>query len=148
MDCRKAVFSLKLISPSMDSVNRSLKPLFVAGLLVVTGQTTFAVAAGNTDSPRQKILMDEGWKFHLGDTPDAGGKFDYPEVKFLEKTHVDEAGLEPYKDLPDPAATNLGGDVSYVQAGFNDADWRGLDLPHDWAVELPFDSKADAMHGF
>jgi beta-galactosidase len=25
---------------------------------------------------------------------------------------------------------------------FDDRGWRVLDLPHDWAVELPFDSKA------
>jgi beta-galactosidase len=31
---------------------------------------------------------------------------------------------------------------------FNDASWRTVDLPHDWVVELPFDQKADASHGF
>src|SRR5438105_2927520 len=31
---------------------------------------------------------------------------------------------------------------------FSDAAWRKVDLPHDWAVELPFDPKADGAHGF
>ena len=31
---------------------------------------------------------------------------------------------------------------------FSDASWRRVDLPHDWAVELPFDQHADAGHGF
>ena len=30
---------------------------------------------------------------------------------------------------------------------FVDYDWRQLDLPHDWAVELPFDENADGWHG-
>jgi len=31
---------------------------------------------------------------------------------------------------------------------FSDASWRTVNLPHDWAVELPFDSTADSGHGF
>jgi beta-galactosidase len=30
---------------------------------------------------------------------------------------------------------------------FDDRTWRVVDLPHDWAVELPFDQKGDANHG-
>ena len=31
---------------------------------------------------------------------------------------------------------------------FNDAGWRAIDLPHDWAVELPFQNdKAVIDHG-
>jgi len=33
-------------------------------------------------------------------------------------------------------------------AGFDDRDWRTLSLPHDWAVELPFDPKGSYSHGF
>ena len=31
---------------------------------------------------------------------------------------------------------------------FSDASWRTVNLPHDWAVELPFDKTADTAHGF
>ena len=30
------------------------------------------------------------------------------------------------------------GEFKFAKAGFDDAKWRTLDLPHDWAVELPF----------
>ena len=34
-------------------------------------------------------------------------------------------------------------------AGFAaEATWRTVDLPHDWAVELPFDRAGDRNHGF
>jgi len=33
-------------------------------------------------------------------------------------------------------------------ANFDDRAWRQLDLPHDWAVEQPFDEKASFSHGF
>jgi beta-galactosidase len=99
------------------------------------------------DSPRERVLMDFNWRFHPGEAPDAGNKFDYPEVKDLSKTHVDEIGLEG-----EPAdllyKNDLGSDISFVQTNFNDRDWRKLDLPHDWVVELPFDEQADRSHGY
>jgi beta-galactosidase len=80
----------------------------------------FSVAmATAADSPREKSLMDFGWKFHLGD--------DWPTTLRLDK-----------------AGAN-GGPAS---GSFSDASWRTVNLPHDWAVELPFDPSADGSHGF
>ncbi len=31
---------------------------------------------------------------------------------------------------------------------FDDRSWRKINLPYDWAVELPFDNKGSASHGF
>ncbi|MFZ0034913.1 MAG: beta-galactosidase GalA, partial [Sedimentisphaerales bacterium] len=31
---------------------------------------------------------------------------------------------------------------------FDDRTWRLLDLPHDWAVEVPFDSRGSHSHGY
>lgn len=28
--------------------------------------------------------------------------------------------------------------MDYKEAGYNDAKWRVLNLPHDWSIELPF----------
>ncbi len=70
-------------------------------------------------SPRDRLLLDFGWKFHLGD--------DWGPGYLLTKAGT---GIGP-------ASTN-----------FSDASWRSVDLPHDWAVELPFDPKADISHGF
>lgn len=33
------------------------------------------------------------------------------------------------------------------QPGFSDASWRKLDLPHDWAIESPFDEKINPHAG-
>ena len=45
-------------------------------------------------------------------------------------------------------ATHAGENVSFVQTNYDDSGWRTLNLPHDWAVELPFDPSADGNHGF
>jgi beta-galactosidase len=104
--------------------------------------------AQDEPSPRERLLFDFGWKFHLGDAPDARDKFNYPEVADLSKTRLEQIGQEGEANVPDPVATNLGGDVSFVQSDFDDSGWRALDLPHDWAVELPFDPKSELRHGF
>lgn len=102
-----------------------------------------------TSPARERLLMDFDWRFNLGDAPDAGAKFNYPEPTQLFKTIPKEIGLAGTLAAaqPDPVATNLGGDVSFVQPGFDDSGWRKLNLPHDWALELPFDAKANDRHG-
>ena len=79
--------------------------------------------------PRAKhLLFDAGWKFTFGN------------------------GDDPTKDLGfgfgqgDFAKT---GDFEFAKAKFDDSKWRTLNLPHDWAVELPFvRDKELASHGF
>src|SRR5215469_5399960 len=105
------------------------------------------LAAG---SPRERVLMDSGWQFHLGDPPDVGNQFDYPEIKDLAKTRKGEIGRAGNLAiaLPDAPIESPGAHVSFVQSNFNASGWREVDLPHDWAVELPFDESADYKHGF
>jgi beta-galactosidase len=114
-------------------------------LVVLQGVGAYA----QTASPRQRLLMDFGWRFTLKDPPEVGKKFDYPEVADLAKTSADyaeqDARLEPMR--VDAAKVNLGSDVSYVQTGFDDSSWRKLDLPHDWKVELPFNERANVAEG-
>jgi beta-galactosidase len=71
------------------------------------------------ESPREHFLLDAHWKFHLGD--------DWPDALHLENSGTGSG----------PAGER-----------FADSYWRTVNLPHDWAVELPFDSTADGGHGF
>ena len=84
----------------------------------------------NTGSgPREHLLMDFGWRFALGNAVDAKKDFDTGTGYF---SYFAKAG---YGD--GAAAEN-----------FDDRGWRQLDLPHDWCVELPFDSLIGYSHGF
>ena len=41
------------------------------------------------------------------------------------------------------------GDFEFAKAGYDDSKWRTLNLPHDWAVELPFvRDEALQSHGY
>ncbi len=39
---------------------------------------------------------------------------------------------------------SLNADSTSVAPGFDDSNWRALNLPHDWSIELPFDKNAPA----
>jgi beta-galactosidase len=81
--------------------------------------SSVAAFAAELESHRARLLMDSNWRFHLGD--------DWGLSENLAKAGESDG----------PAKTN-----------FDDSDWRLLNLPHDWATELPFDKKANSEHGY
>jgi hypothetical protein len=44
-------------------------------------------------------------------------------------------------------AISKGDAESAQQPGFDDHAWRALDVPHDWAIEGPFDKSLDPQTG-
>ncbi len=70
-------------------------------------------------SVRDKLLLDFGWKFHLGHAAD-------PALDF---------GFGANQRTFAKAGTGI---ASCAEPDFKDDDWTAINLPHDWAVELPF----------
>jgi beta-galactosidase len=104
---------------------------------------------------RERNSLDSGWRFRLGDPADVTTNVTwYPEISDLAKLPPDGVGpgtnTETYMESirVDIFSTHAGENVSFVQTNYDDSGWRQLDLPHDWAVELPFNSAADSNHGF
>ncbi|MGH8294014.1 MAG: beta-galactosidase GalA [Steroidobacteraceae bacterium] len=78
--------------------------------------------------PRERLLFDFAWKFHLG--------CDSPALRNLG----DGDGLDAFSKT---------GAFKFATDAFDDSAWRSLDLPHDWAVELPFvNDVALQSHGY
>ena len=97
-------------------------------LLMLLGLVCNAARAEG-EAVRERLSLDEGWLFHLGDVPMrplVGHDMSYNNAK----------------------AGNAG--VAWEAAGpdYDDSAWRKLDLPHDWAVEGPFDPKANESQGY
>jgi beta-galactosidase len=83
--------------------------------------------AEQSPSVRQRLLIDDGWRFALGHATEPGRDFNHATRYFF----FAKAG---YGDGPaDPK--------------FEDRGWRRVDLPHDWAVELPFSERGSTSHG-
>ena len=119
--------------------------LSVLGFLLLS-----VTAAHAADNPRERLLLDQHWRFHLGDAPDAGSTLNYPEASDLTKVRTadlaNQAKLE--EKQVDAAKAHLGEQLRFVQGGFDASGWRELNLPHDWVVELPFSETANYQHGF
>src|SRR5207244_10664886 len=67
--------------------------------------------------PRERLLLDFDWKFQFGH------------------------GSDPARDLGFGSKQEdfaKSGDFKFATEKFDDSKWRPLNLPHDWAVELPF----------
>jgi beta-galactosidase len=82
-------------------------------------------------SPRQHINFDDNWKFHFGHAANPEKDFNYSIATIFAKSG--------------------GAARTAIDPRFKDSTWRTLDLPHDWAVELPFvhvDNFDVESHGF
>ena len=89
-------------------------------------------------SVRERLLLDFGWRFRLGHAWDETRDFDFG----LDQKTFAKAG------------ENV---ASAAKLDFDDSDWTAVNLPHDWAVELPFEPSRKppaneddprAAHGF
>ena len=90
---------------------------FLAGLLFAV--SSLNLSAAPEAAPRERLLLDSGWKFHLGNDWGIG------------------------QNLSKAASGN-----GPASSAFSDASWRTVNLPHDWAIELPFAQNADGSHGY
>jgi len=85
-------------------------------------------APATASSPRERIRLDDNWRFALGHATDPDRDFGHATgyFSYLAKTGYGDGPASP---------------------AFDDRAWRIVNLPHDWAVELPFDPRGTASHG-
>ena len=120
--------------------------LLMNSRLFAVGVVTLALtgpAMAVDPSPRERVLFNDGWRFQKEDAKAAGDALNYHKNKAVAEAVIasaSDAGLTP-------AQRELGRDHPFVQAGFADQSWRKLSLPHDWAIEGPFDQKLPGETG-
>ncbi len=68
-------------------------------------------------APREKLLFDFDWKFTFGNADDASKDLGFGN------------NLDAFSKT---------GTFKFAYVKYDDSNWRNLNLPHDWAVELPF----------
>ncbi len=147
------------------------RPLLAHSIL--TGLTTLllvtaspAAAAGKPIEPRQRLSLNQGWRFFRYPTAAAADSLNYDARPPL-RGHTDgrpadarpvaaetaaasgpvlKAWILPGANrfIKDHAGRHLrpagdpGNDFPFVQSTFDDSGWERVDLPHDWAIAGPF----------
>ncbi|WP_374014148.1 beta-galactosidase GalB [Pseudoxanthomonas koreensis] len=125
-------------------------------------------------TPRERVLLDTGWRFHRGDPAGVDGRLDYdvrPEITQSADGKVADARpdeavrieatrpvLKPWilptgnRFIRDPKQRHARpdaappvGDIAFLRADFDDSHWQPVSLPHDWAIAGPF--IADGPYG-
>ena len=121
----------------IKSAFRSLafRSLASCGLLLILPLTAAAKAAPAQDPAAQtpaqsmgprRLSLDRGWLFHEGDIP-------FPVI----------IGHQPSYDN-----AKAGSSSGAASPEYDDSSWKPVNLPHDWAVEQPFDKNANIAQGY
>jgi beta-galactosidase len=131
---RRTVLKSSLLAPAAVVAAQQMGPLGMA-MQTSTGSPSPAPGDQKLNTPlsaaeRERLLLDFGWRFHLGNACDATKDFGL--------------GVGSSGDFQ-----KTGNFLPASNIAFDDGDWTPIDLPHDWAVELPFtNDPALASKGF
>lgn len=99
-------------------------------LITIVPLALCLLSSQNASPTRERLLLDTGWRFALGHATDLSKDFD-PAPPGITFSYLAKAGSAQ----------------GAARSEFDDSKWRRLDLPHDWAVELPFDARGSNSHG-
>jgi len=123
---RREMLKGSLLMPAVAAAASGMNPVEAA--MHMAGESSGPLPADGSDAAkkpsaaittRERLSLDYGWRFHLGDACDVAKDFGFGSGRAgnFQKT---------------------GGFLAASSLGFDDNDWKAVDLPHDWAIELPF----------
>jgi beta-galactosidase len=126
---RRDVLKTGLLAPAAIAVANGIGPMGIAmqaggnapepHLAGYTAPESSEPGAGEPGAGRERLLLDFGWRFHFGNADDPVKDFEFGSGR----------------------TGNFQKTGNFLPAGaiaFDDGDWKSVDLPHDWAIELPF----------
>lgn len=122
---RRDLLKTGLLAPAAVAVANGMGPMAMA--MQAAGEDTqhplpesaARLAPSGPGAGRERLLLDFGWRFHFGNADDPAKDFEFGSGR----------------------TGNFQKTGNFLPAGamaFEDSDWHSVDLPHDWAIELPF----------
>ena len=120
---RRDMLKTSLLAPAAAVAAHGMGPMSAAMQAVAENPSPLPAnvprESPNPGAGRERLLLDFGWRFHFGNANDPVKDFGYGSGR----------------------SGNFQKTGNFLPAGtlaFDDADWQPVDLPHDWAIELPF----------
>ena len=107
--------------------------LILLSLVLIVGRD---VVCANTSMVRERININRDWRYQIDDPDGVGTALHYSRLKsYLLPCANDFIIFGKRYQRPEG---NPGENIAYVKSDFDDSEWRHLNLPHDWAIEGPF----------
>ncbi len=101
-------------------------PLHHRAALACAGFSLLCAVHDAWAAPRERLSLDAGWRFLQGDVAP-------PSIKGLGASYM---------------STKAGEAHGPANPDYDDSGWPRVDLPHDWAVEGPFDAGQNQSQGY
>jgi len=95
-------------------------------VLVLTACLFQIALAQSQNKTRERLSLDNGWRFFQGDIP-------MPIIKGQDMSYGNAKAGKAW---------------GAASPSFDDTEWSLLNLPHDWAVENPYDSTENSNQGY
>jgi beta-galactosidase len=130
MPTRRDVLKAGLLAPAAVAAAKTIHPFELAANPpqqdAASPSHEPVLASPTPGAGRERLLLDFGWRFHFGHANDTAKDFGYGGATWgnFQKT---------------------GNFMPACALAYDDSDWRSLDLPHDWAIELPFQNDQDLL---
>lgn len=107
--------------------------LILLSFVLIVGRD---VVCANTSMVCERINMNRDWRYQIDDPDGTGTALHYSQLKpYLLPCANDFIIFGKRYQRPEG---NPGENIAYVKSDFDDSEWRHLNLPHDWAIEGPF----------
>lgn len=107
-------------SPALRPSRRALiKATALSAAVLSSPVPAVAQDRARDQTNRLHLRLDDGWRFHLGHAQDPGLDFGFG---VNQRTYA-------------KAGTNV---ATAAAPDFDDSGWQAVQVPHDWAIDLPF----------
>ena len=107
--------------------------LILLSFVLIVGRD---VVCANASMVRERININRDWRYQIDDPDGTGTALHYSQLKpYLLPCANDFIIFGKRYQRPEG---NPGENIAYVKSDFDDSEWRHLNLPHDWAIEGPF----------
>lgn len=109
--------------------------------LLLTVFLLLPVLCANAQSQREKVLLNQDWRFAKGHAANPEKDFNYgralsfSKIAFLQESTLLNADQESRVRIP------------HTQS-FDDSKWDSITLPHDWGMALDYDKEQFKVKGY
>jgi len=105
-----------------------------------------SMKTADSASPRERMSINDDWRFMKGDPPGIQDSLAYDKVKQWILPTGNAFIKDEARRYAQPQGSRIAG-IAYAQPDFDDSGWRHLDLPHDWGIEGPFTTAGNGATG-